>query len=294
MDPRRLPTRATSPAGIARYGDRMEQREDKAKLNQSVRKAITLLRATADDHNANVSSLARAAGLPRATALRMIQTLEQEGFLLRNAGDDRVLLGPELLRLARNTDEQLLLREVSRPIIADLVAAVRETVTLSVVSPDGGLDLVYQGDAPHQLRPRSWVGQRFPLHASASGKVLLATYDEQRLERLLLEPLTYFTASTITTADGLRTELKSVREQGYAVVIDEEEEGLTGIATAIRGHTDELLGVLTTSGPTPRLNRQRERQIIGLLLRAAADIESVFHRGREPSSGVEDVACAGG
>ena len=64
-----------------------------AKLNQSVRKAITLLRATADDRNANVSSLARTAGLPRATALRMIQTLEQEGFLLRIPGDDRVLLG---------------------------------------------------------------------------------------------------------------------------------------------------------------------------------------------------------
>ena len=87
------------------------------KLNQSVRKAITLLRATAEDADANVSSLARAAGLPRATALRMIQTLEQEGFLLRIPGDDRVLLGPELLRLARNTDEQLLLREVSRPVI---------------------------------------------------------------------------------------------------------------------------------------------------------------------------------
>ncbi len=185
----------------------MAPAEERAKLNQSVRKAITLLRATAEDGNANVSSLARAAGLPRATALRMIQTLEQEGFLLRIPGDDRVLLGPELLRLARNTDEQLLLREVSRPIIGDLVATIRETVTLSVVAPDGGLDVVYQVDAPAQLRPQSWVGQRFPLHASASGKVLLATYDEERLERFLLEPLARFTPSTITTAEALRAEL---------------------------------------------------------------------------------------
>ena len=93
----------------------MEDVEERVKLNQSVRKAITLLRAAAEDRHANVSSLARTAGLPRATALRMIQTLEQEGFLLRIPGDDRVLLGPELLRLARKTDEQLLLREISRP-----------------------------------------------------------------------------------------------------------------------------------------------------------------------------------
>jgi DNA-binding IclR family transcriptional regulator len=268
--------------------------EDRAKLNQSVRKAITLLRATAEDRNANVSSLARAAGLPRATALRMIQTLEQEGFLLRNPGDDRVLLGPELLRLARNTDEQLLLREVSRPIIGDLVATVRETVTLSVVAPDGGLDLVCQVDAPHQLRPQSWVGQRFPLHASASGKVLLATYDEERLERFLLQPLVRFTPSTITTAEALRAELERVRELRYAFVIDEEEEGLSGVATGIHGQTDELIGVLTVAGPTQRLDPHRGGHAVDHLLRAAGQIESVLRRGRESAAVLEVIAQTGG
>jgi DNA-binding IclR family transcriptional regulator len=267
--------------------------EERAKLNQSVRKAITLLRATAEDENANVSSLARAAGLPRATALRMIQTLEQEGFLLRNPGEDRVLLGPELLRLARNTDEQLLLREVSRPIINDLVAAIRETVTLSVVAPDGGLDLVYEVDAPHQLRPRSWVGQRFALHSSASGKVLLATYDEERLERFLLEPLARFTPSTITTAEALRSELLRIREQRYAFTIDEEEEGLSGVATGIRGQADELLGVVTVSGPTQRLDRQRGQRAADHLLRAADQIESVLRRGRKSSTVLEVIAQRG-
>jgi IclR family transcriptional regulator, acetate operon repressor len=268
--------------------------EDRAKLNQSVRKAIMLLRATADDRNANVSSLSRAAGLPRATALRMIQTLEQEGFLLRIPGDDRVLLGPELLRLARNTDEQLLLREVSRSVIADLVATLRETVTLSVVAPDGGLDLVSQVDAPAQLRPQSWVGQRFPLHASASGKVLLATYDDERLERFLAEPLARFTPSTITTAEALRTELERVREQRYAVVRDEEEEGLSGISAGIHGPAGELLGVLTLAGPTQRLDRQRGRHAVNHLLRAAGEIESVLRRGHEPGAILEVIGRKGG
>ena len=275
------------------YRGRMAPAEERAKLNQSVRKAITLLRATAEDRNANVSSLARTAGLPRATALRMIQTLEQEGFLLRIPGDDRVLLGPELLRLARNTDEQLLLREVSRPIIADLVGTIRETVTLSVIAPDGGLDLVDQVDGPAQLRPQSWVGQRFPMHASASGKVLLATYDEERLQRYLLEPLPRFTTSTITTADALRAELDGVREQGYAVTMDEEEEGLAGISTGIHGDGDQLLGVLTVGGPTQRLDRQRGRHAVDHLLRAAGQIESVLRRGRGSSTALE-VARTGG
>jgi DNA-binding IclR family transcriptional regulator len=255
--------------------------DEGAKLNQSVRKAITLLRATADDDRANVSSLARAAGLPRATALRMIQTLEQEGFLLRVAGDDRVLLGPELLRLARNTDEGLLLLEAARPVIGELVAAVRETGTLSVVAPDGGLDLVHQVDAPHHLRPGSWVGQRFPLHASASGKVLLATFDDEQLERFLREPLVRLTPSTITTADELRIDLGRVRERGHALSMDEAEEGLSGVATGIYGQAGDLVGVLTVSGPTQRLDGRRARRAADHLARAAGRIESALHQGRE-------------
>jgi DNA-binding IclR family transcriptional regulator len=283
-----------SAVGGPRYRARMAAAEERAKLNQSVRKAITLLRATAEDTNANVSSLARAAGIPRATALRMIQTLEQEGFLLRIPGDDRVLLGPELLRLARSTDEQLLLREVSRPIISDLVGTVRETVTLSVVAPDGGLDLVSQVDAPAHLRPQSWVGQRFPLHASASGKVLLTTYDEERLERFLTEPLARFTPATITTAEALRAELERVREQRYALARDEEEEGLTGIGTGIHGQADELLGVLCLSGPTQRLDRRRGQHAVDHLLRAAGLIGSVLRRGHESSAVLEAIAQTGG
>lgn len=265
----------------SRYGDRMAPADDRVKLNQSVRKAIAVLRATAEDGNANVSSLARATGLPRATALRLIQTLELEGFVLRIPGDERVLLGPELLRLARNTDELLLLREVSRPIVADLVESIRETVTVSIIAPDGGLDLAYQIDAPHQLRPRSWIGQRFALHSSASGKVLLASYSEERLERFLQEPLAQFTPATITSPDALRAELQRVRERRYADTRDEDEESLTGIGTGIYRPDGELLGVITASGPTQRLDGQRAEKAIEQLLLAAGRVESLLRRGRD-------------
>ena len=272
----------TRPSALPGPGSRSRTTtgDEGAKLNQSVRKAITLLRATADDDRANVSSLARAAGLPRATALRMIQTLEQEGFLLRVAGEERVLLGPELLRLARNTDEGLLLLEAARPVVGELVAAVRETGTLSVVAADGGLDLVHQVDAPHHLRPGSWVGQRFPLHASASGKVLLATFDDEQLERFLRKPLVALTPATTTSADDLRAELVRVRERGHALSADETEEGLSGVATGISGPAGRLVGVLTVSGPTQRLDDRRTRLAADHLARAAARIESALSGGR--------------
>ena len=141
--------------------------------------------------------------------------------------------GPELLRLAREVDTATLLREVARPRLGELSAALRETVTLSVLAPDGGLDVVHQVDGPHHLVPRFWVGRRFPLHASSSGKLLLSTYDDERLERFLRDPLPRLGAATITSPRALRRELEQVRAQGYATTVDELEDGLAGVSVGV-------------------------------------------------------------
>jgi DNA-binding IclR family transcriptional regulator len=241
--------------------------ESGAKLNQSVQKAISILRATAAHGNgASVSALARAAGLPRATALRMIQTMESEGLLLRVPQADRVLLGPEL--------------------VGELCAAVRETVTLSVLAPDGGLDLVHQVDGPHHLVPRSWVGQRFPLHASSSGKLLLSSYDDERLERFLRDPLPRVSASTITSPRALRRELEQIRAQGYATTVDELEDGLAGVSVGVLDDSRTLTGAINISGLAQRLDEDGRRRAIEQTRAVVREIEAALRRGpgRPPGS----------
>jgi DNA-binding IclR family transcriptional regulator len=258
--------------------------ETGSKLNQSVQKAITLLRATAaSTEGASVSALARAAGLPRATALRLIQTMEQDGFLLRVAQTDRVLLGPELVRLARQVDMGTLLREVARSRLGELSKAVGETATLSVVAPDGGLDLVDQVDGPHHLVPRSWLGQQFPPHASSSGKILLSTYDDERLGRVLRGPLPALTPHTITTRRALRQELEQVRARGYATTVDELEEGLAGVSVGIFGESG-LLGVLNVSGLSQRLDEAARRRAADYMRDVVGDIEAALQRGRRAAA----------
>jgi DNA-binding IclR family transcriptional regulator len=258
---------------------------DASKLNQSVQKAVTLLRATAaSTDGASVSALARAAGLPRATALRLIQTLEREGLLLRVPQADRVLLGPELIRIARQGDMGIVLREVAIGRLGELSDAIRETVTLSVASPDGSLELVHQVAGPQHLVPRSWLGQRFPLHASSSGKVLLSTYDEQRLERFLRDPLPALTAHTITTRRALREELELTRARGYASTVDELEEGLAGVSVGIAGESGVLLGTVNVSGLSQRLDEGARRRAAAHLRDVADDIEAVLQRGRRAAA----------
>jgi DNA-binding IclR family transcriptional regulator len=254
--------------------------QEGSKLNQSVQKAMTLLRATATHPDgASVTALARAAGLPRATALRLIQTMEREGLLLRVPEADRVLLGPELIRLAREVDIGTVLRELAGARLGELSEALRETVTLSVAAPDGGLDLVHQVDGPQHLVPRSWLGRRFPLHASSSGKVLLSTYDGQRLERFLREPLAELTPSTITKPRALRRELKQVREQGYAATVDEMEQGLAGVSVGIFSETGALLGVINVSGLSQRLDEAGRRLAVEHTRRVVDDLEAALQRG---------------
>jgi DNA-binding IclR family transcriptional regulator len=251
-----------------------------SKLNQSVQKAITLLRATASSsEGASVSALARAAGLPRATALRLIQTMEREGLLLRVPQDDRVLLGPELVRLARQVDMGTLLREVARGPLGELREAVRETVTLSVVAPDGGLDLVYQVDGPQHLVPRSWIGQRFPMHASSSGKLQLSTYDEPRLDRFLRDPLPALTPYTITSRRALRAEAEKDRARGFSSTIDELEEGLASVSVGIFGESGTLLGAVNVTGLSQRFDDSARRHAVEHMRAVAADIEAALRQG---------------
>jgi DNA-binding IclR family transcriptional regulator len=251
-----------------------------SKLNQSVQKAAMLLRATAaSPDGTSVSALARAAGLPRATALRLIQTMEREGLLLRVPQDDRVLLGPELVRLARQVDMGTLVREIARGPLGELREAVRETVTLSVVAPDGGLDLVFQADGPQHLVPRSWLGQRFPMHASSSGKLMLSTFDEQRVERFLRDPLPALTPHTITTRRALREEIERDRARGYASTIDELEEGLAGVSVGIFGESGALVGTINVTGLSQRFDEAARRRAVEHMQEIVGEIEAALRRG---------------
>lgn len=226
-----------------------------------MQKAIALLRAaSADQHGAaSISALARAAGLPRATALRLVVTMEEEGFLLRVGGGERVVIGPELIAIARRVDYASVLAELARDPLRELAERVRETVSLSIAGRAGELEVVYQVDGPRQIRPRPWVGQRFPLHASSSGKVLLASLSDEQRERLLPDPLPRLAPATITSRAALAAELDRVREQGYATTVDELEEGLAGASVGMIGLDRELLAVVNVSGPTQRLDTPRLR-----------------------------------
>ena len=255
------------------------------KLNQSVQRATAILRAAANRPAGDTASgLARSTGLPTSTALRLIHTLESEGFLTRQ-GDGRYVIGLMLARLGHDAGHGDLLDMTARAALDRVAAETHETVTLSVARGREALDVVLQIDPPHLIQAVNWVGRRYPLHASSSGKVLLAALERARLERFLKGPHERLTSATITDPDVLRREIERVASRGYADISDELEEGLASVSVPIAEREGRLVATLNVTGPTFRFDARRRIAALTPMRAAVAQIEARLAEAISPDGG---------
>lgn len=231
--------------------------------NKSVTKAVRLLRELAAQPRAGatVTTLAKAAGLSRPTAFRLLSSLERTGLVDRV--DHTYSLGWELARLGRHADPYAGLVARAQPLLQELADKFNESATLSVPNPHDGLDLVAEAFGSHLvgivsgMSSQHMVGQKYPLHASSSGKVLLAAMPFAKVIAMLPEKLEAFTAHTITDRTVLLKELDQVREQGFAVIDNELEEELISLSRPVRDSSGTMVAILTVNGPRYRFGRAR-------------------------------------
>ncbi|GAA1108379.1 IclR family transcriptional regulator [Nocardiopsis composta] len=226
--------------------------------NKSVVKAVRLLRELAKHREgATVTVLAAATRIARPTAFRLLHSLEQNGFVDRI--DNNYVLGWELARLGKIADPHTGLVRRVQPVLDDLAAELNETATLSIPMGDDDFELIAEATSSHMVgvTMAKNVGRHFPLHASSTGKTLLAELPKDRVESLLPSTLEAFASRTITDRDALLKELTEIREQGYSVIDNEFEEGLLSLSRPVRDSSGKLAAVLTVEGPRYRLGRDR-------------------------------------
>ncbi|MEV4647222.1 IclR family transcriptional regulator [Saccharopolyspora sp. NPDC049426] len=225
--------------------------------NKSVTKAMRLLRELAAQPRtgATVTTLGKAAGLSRPTAFRLLHSLEQGGFVDRI--DTNYVLGWELARLGRQADPYAGLVAHAQPLLQELADKFNESVTLSIPNAQDGLDLVAEAAGSHVVGivSRNMVGERYPMHASSTGKVLLAEQPAEKLRRTLPDELEAFTPYTITDRDALFKELEQVREQGFAIIDNELEPELLSLSRPVRDSAGTMVAILTLNGPRSRFGR---------------------------------------
>jgi DNA-binding IclR family transcriptional regulator len=203
-----------------------------------------------------VSDIARHTGLSKTTVFHLLATLESRRFVMRDAGSPLYRLSWALYELGSSVVRDVDLSRVARPYLDKLATQLGESVLLGILDEDSVLYLD-RGEAPSGLRMAANAGRRGPLHATASGKVLLASAVEpHRFDLIMSRPLTRFTQTTIIDPAPLRKELAQVRRQGFATCWQEREVGLCSLAVALRDYTGAVVGSLAVAGPAGRLTKQ--------------------------------------
>ncbi|MFP3459665.1 IclR family transcriptional regulator [Arthrobacter globiformis] len=235
----------------------MSQPESRSKgtvsANRSVARAISVLRALAASSRATTATeVAKMVGLPRPTVFRLLLTLEEEGFVDRM--DTHYSLGWDLARVARSADPAAGLVARVRDTVHALAEQLGETVTLSLRQGLFEYDLVLQ-EAPRSIgvMMSDMRGMRWPHHATATGKLLLAELPPEQVASVMGEELPKLASRTITDQAQLRTELDRVRREGWAHIDDELEDGIIAMAVPLRDNVGQMFAALAMVGPKHRI-----------------------------------------
>lgn len=240
-------------------------------LVQSVERAIALLEAVADGapQGETLRDLARTCGLNRATAWRLLSTLEAHGLVYAHGDTSHYQLGMSVLRLA-SSGGLLGVRRRAEGVLRRLSDATGETANLAVPRPAG---LTYIAEAtPPVVLAASWLGRVVPLHATSSGKALLAWLPEDELDALVSESLTAFTPTTLASRADLAAELARVRADGYAVCRGELEPTLYGVSAPVLDSRLQPFAIVSIWGPRSRVPESRFAELGRAVQDAAREI----------------------
>lgn len=225
---------------------------------QVIERAARILRALEGEaEGLSLGQIAQRVGLARSTVQRIVDALSAEHFLMAATPTSGVRLGPGLIRLGASASVEF--DQITRPIITEFSQEVGETVDLSVLKGNSAV-FTDQVQGPHRLRAVSAIGENFPLYCTANGKALLATVSEDKLERLLRNPMPRMTPNTITKPAQLREQLEVIRRTGIAFDLEEHTEGISAIGTAF---IDPLGRAVALSIPAPSSRFERQKAVLG-------------------------------
>lgn len=221
---------------------------------QAVTRAMSLLKSFDDDHPTwGLTDLARETGLNKTTAYRLLSALEREGMLSRGPDGETYVLGPEVVVMGGRALRNNNLRAIARPELERLAADTGETASLEILV-DREMLVIDEMVGGHLMSGVPDLGSRWPLHASSTGLVVLASLPQNEALALLAPDLQSVTARTIISHDKLTAEWAAIRERGFSIADETLEIGLIAIAATVRDHDRRVVAALSVAGPKLRIS----------------------------------------
>jgi IclR family KDG regulon transcriptional repressor len=255
-------------------------------LLSSVGNAARLLREFGKgQQHLGVSDLARRLGIAKSTAHRLVHTLTASGLLERDEETGTYRLSFILQSLGASAQGSSELHRAAAAVLDRLRNATKETVQIAVLD---GCDSLYveRRESLQTLRTFGRLGNRYPAHATSTGKLLLAHLPPAELDkRLAVMRLTRKTPYTITDMAKLRAELGHIRARGWSENVSEAEIGIASISAPIRDSTGEVIAALSVAGPVQRQESGNLRGYVPAVMEGAAHVSRQLGWGGHGAEG---------
>ncbi|MEV8566965.1 IclR family transcriptional regulator [Streptomyces sp. NPDC051322] len=243
-------------------------------MSQTVDRALSILPLLAQGP-ADLGQVAERLDVHKSTALRLLRTLHEHGLVYRQQ-DQRYRLGTRLFALAQEAVENLDVREIAHPYLAQLNEECGHTVHLAVYEENEVL-YIDKVDSRYPVRMYSRIGKPVAITVAAVAKLLLADLPEPE-RRAVAERIDYptYTARSTPNAGAFLKELATVREQGWATDLGGHEESINCIGAPIRGVDGRVVAAMSMSAPNVVVSADELLALLPLVRRTADAISGEY------------------
>ncbi|GAB6174126.1 IclR family transcriptional regulator [Paradesulfitobacterium aromaticivorans] len=219
-----------------------------------------------------ISEISTKLGMYKSTVHRILKTLEERGFVIQSLQNQKYRLGFRLFDLGYAVVSGLEVRDVALPLMRELSANTRETITLNIVDNNERV-CIEKVESTEAVRNFVQIGGRNPLWLAGSGKLLLAHLSGEETERIIKGKVLGLTVQgSPIKPQELREELALIRERGYAVSHSERNIGSASVSAPIRNYEGICIAGLSISGPESRFTSERLQMLIEQVVATARNI----------------------
>lgn len=235
----------------------------------SLRNALRILNLfSVDEPELQLNDIATKLKIGNSTAFRLIHTLMEEGFIVRDSSAKSYRPAASVLAMGQTIITTIDLCHLSIDILENLAEKTGETAHIAIFKDFQVLYLL-KLDSSYPVHLLSHAGRQNPVHCTSTGQILLAHQSDSIIEQVIEKGLTSYTSKTITDPIKLKNLLQTIRTQGYAVSKEELHEGVGSIAVPVKNKKGNVIASVSIAGPTSRINSSTIHTLSKLLIKAA-------------------------
>jgi IclR family KDG regulon transcriptional repressor len=224
----------------------------------AVHRAVQVLEILAGSHTGfSLADLSRQTSIPKSSLFRILLTLEKSSIVQLDRTRNIYNLGMKLVDWGNRALDKIDLKTITHPHLVQMAQETSECYYVAILD-DFEVIIIDRADTPDVWRIVARLGARSPVHATASGQILIAEAGDEILNTVAARTgLKRFTPKTITSVSRLKERLKEIRRTGFTIADAEYKPDLCVIATPIRDHHGKVVAALMTALQSERLRRNR-------------------------------------